>query len=776
MTGTTRLLPAVAAACALAAGASAAGQAPRQAARACASPPLSQAYVQRVEAALRARQDVWGNELLASKDGPTYEGAARYLNPLLRAKAAQGKPLTDSGAYYVAFSGQVGVDGSGSMALHIADGSQIVSQRSAGRKLTVGVGSAGRERFGSCLARLATPRLGGGYLPILETRYVDARGVRYVQESFATRIPATRSLVSFVRLTADGREADVGATTVRFTPSGPELDADGNRLRRGEDTYLVFGAGGAFDGSSVAFGLPAGEPRSVYLAWLNSPAPSNLLTLDEAAYEAAKRSLVRYWERRLDEGMAIAVPERRVRDAYRALLVQNLGLAWRYSAGNPYQQFSYPEGVDVAQVLGAHGFRNVSRAILVRSLGQEPTRYPNWKIAQKLVGSALYYRLFRDRPYVERATPVLRAYVAELGRQIAASSRGLLQRERFSSDIKDSVFGLHSQAVAWQGLRAMADVWTATGRAELAATARRHADRLERGLRAAVRDSQRRLGDGSLFVPARLLDGERPYGSVTEDRAGGYWNLVMPYAFASGLFAPGSPEAEGALRYMLLHGSRMLGLVRAGAYSLYGLTPRYPASGVNPVYGLNAARFLADGDRPDQLVLSLYGQLAAGMAPGTFVSGEGLSVAPLGRERYRSMYLPPNAASNASYVETVRLLLVHETRNRGGAPAGLRLAFATPRSWLAPGRRIAVRNAPTSFGELSFSIRVSEGSVRAVIDVPRRSRPRTLALRLRLPRGSRIAGVNLDGRRYVRFDPRTETIDLSRQSGHLELAVRVERR
>ena len=41
----------------------------------------------------------------------------------------------------------------------------------------------------------------------------------------------------------------------------------------------------------------------------------------------------------------------------RALLVQNLILTWRYSVGNPYQQFSFPEGVDVAQVMGEFGVR-----------------------------------------------------------------------------------------------------------------------------------------------------------------------------------------------------------------------------------------------------------------------------------------------------------------------------------------------------------------------------------------------------------------------------------
>jgi hypothetical protein len=723
--------------------------------------------------ALRSQEDVWGNELLASPSGPTYAGAARYLNPLLVAKAARGKRLTDSGAYYVPFSGQVGVDGSGSMALHVADGSQIVAQRAAGRALTVAVGTDGRERFGSCLVRLSSPRLFDGYLPILGTRYVDARGVRYVQESFATRIPETRSLVSFVRLRADTRNAGEGAAAVRFTSSISALAAEGNRLGRGDDIHLLFGAGGTIDGPSVVFKLPAEGIHTVYIAWLNSPAPTKPLTIDDRTYEAARESLIRYWDLRLGKGVAISVPERRVRDAYRSLLIQNLGLAWRYSSGNPYQQFSYPEGIDVAQVLSLHGFDDVSRAILVRSLGQKPTRYPNWKIGQKLVGSALYYRLHRDRSYVRRSTPALRSYMSELGRQITASPRGMLGRERFSSDIKDSVLGLHSQAVVWQGLNGIADMWRETGHASHAATARSLARQLERGLRRAVRDSQRRLPDGSLFIPARLLDGEQPYGLVTETRAGGYWNLVMPYAFASGLFPPGSPEAVGALKYMHQHGSRMLGLVRAGAYSIYGLEPVYPASGVNPVYGLNVARFLADNDRADQLVLSLYGQLAAGMAPGTFVSGEGLSVAPLGGEYYRSMYLPPNGASNGSFLESLRLMLLHETRDRTGAAVGIELAFATPRSWLQPGKQIVVRRSPTSFGPVSFSLRSADGSVRASIDLPSRSRPQTLALRLRLPGGNRITAVTVDGREHRRFDPRSSTIDLSGLSGHLDIIVRI---
>ena len=84
-------------------------------------------------------------------------------------------------------------------------------------------------------------------------------------------------------------------------------------------------------------------------------------------------------------------------------------------------------------------------------------------MGKRLVGSALHYRLTRDRAYIEGATPTLRRYVDELGRQIGSSGTGLLGRERYSSDIPDEVLGLHSQATVWQGLWAMSRVWAETG-------------------------------------------------------------------------------------------------------------------------------------------------------------------------------------------------------------------------------------------------------------------------------------------------------------------------
>jgi hypothetical protein len=90
------------------------GAAGRKASAATCRPrPLSSSYVQGVEKALLARQDVWGNALLRGPGGPTYERARRYLEPLLFAGAPRMRRLTDSGVYYLAFGQPRGPAGAG---------------------------------------------------------------------------------------------------------------------------------------------------------------------------------------------------------------------------------------------------------------------------------------------------------------------------------------------------------------------------------------------------------------------------------------------------------------------------------------------------------------------------------------------------------------------------------------------------------------------------------------------------------------------------------------
>src|SRR5436190_16136197 len=130
----------------------------------CTHAPVTPAYAGSVRRALFAKQDVWGNALIARPNGPTYGSVRRLLKPLLFARS-KTKALTTSGVYYLPFAQPLGVRGAHTVALHVADGSEILSQTAKGPRVKVFVGADGHERYGSCLARVTPARLADGFLP-----------------------------------------------------------------------------------------------------------------------------------------------------------------------------------------------------------------------------------------------------------------------------------------------------------------------------------------------------------------------------------------------------------------------------------------------------------------------------------------------------------------------------------------------------------------------------------------------------------------------------------
>ena len=100
--------------------------------------------LQPLESAVVAKRDVWGNDLIGRPNGPTYAAARRLLKPLLYARGWK-KSLTTSGLYYLPFAQPLGVRGATAVALHVADGSEILSQTATGPRLTVFVGRYGLE-------------------------------------------------------------------------------------------------------------------------------------------------------------------------------------------------------------------------------------------------------------------------------------------------------------------------------------------------------------------------------------------------------------------------------------------------------------------------------------------------------------------------------------------------------------------------------------------------------------------------------------------------------
>lgn len=756
-------------------------------------PTLSPEYKASVKTALDSGPDVWGQQVLSSPEGPTYGNVKDFLKPLmyLKAPVAQGK-ITDSEVYYLPFGVPEGLSGRGSIALHVADGSQIITDRVSYRNLTVSVGD-GTERYGSCLADLDGPGLYHGYLPGLEVGYTDAQGVRYHQESFATYLPGTEQVASYVRIDATGTNRGRHATIRLHDYCGDacQLSVDGNRLVKDGKTYLYFSPGATFDGTNLDYDLdlPDHRTRTVYLVRVNEAAPAPAVTADAAGHAAARARMASYWNGRLGQGATVDVPEPLVDDAMKNLLVQNLLSTWRYSLGNVYEAFYQPESSDTLEALGHLGFTDVYKSALTDLLPKSKgANRRNWEIGTKLYHAVDYYNLTGDPSLIEQNESAYVGYAEDLMAQNAADPNGLLERQQYSSDIKHDVYGLHQIGWAQRGIQDMAETWRALGRSDLADRYAPFAATLETNYQDAVRDSQVRMPDGSLFTAVDLLDGIQPWDPITATTLGGYYNLVAPHGFGTRAYPPGSQQAADTLSYLENHGSRLLGLLRARD------------SADDNVYEVEQEKFLADNatdeKNADQLVLSLYGKLANGMTRGTFVSGEAHNIGPIltkwptcrGKagcvppsiddgwtpdEYYRAMYLPPNSANNTSFLEALRQMLTHTVTDPLDNPTGLQLAYSTPRGWLAQGKSVRVANLPTEFGPLGYRIHsdIAHHRVTATVDVPSRDPIGTVSLRLRVPAGNQLAAVLVDGRIWPKFDAGGETVDLSGLTGRVQVTA-----
>jgi len=102
------------------------------------------------------------------------------------------------------------------------------------------------------------------------------------------------------------------------------------------------------------------------------------------------------------------------------------------------------------------------------------------------------------------------------------------------------------------------------------------------------------------------------------------------------------------------------------------------------------------------------------------------------------------------------------------------LARATPRAWLAQGRRIRVENSPTHFGGLDYEIvsDVDHGQITATVKLPSRKTPQEIMLRLRHPHAAPIKSVTINGQDSQAFDAARELVRLSQGTGKVAVTVR----
>ena len=737
-------------------------------------------YEAELNAALNAKRDVWGEGLIARPEGPTYENIVDYLRPMLWI----GDYVTTSGVYYLVFGRHESVTGGGDSALHVADGSEIISRHhKTGRRTMFFVGSDGSERYGTDLHRLNGPRLHQGYQPVLLTEYMDGDEVRWEQESFATHIPETDSLVSFVRITRLADPASGKPAKLRVRTALTDAVVEGNRIVSDGSSVLVFQPGAVFEPPFLTYTFPDGSREAtVFLVRLNQPAACKTFIPDARRFAAERDAVCRFWDEHLARGAAFEVPEKRVMDATRNLLIQNLFMTWRYSIGNAYESWYPQESGDALKMLGEYGFldeyRENLQVLLPRTFRGEDERVVEY--AHKLFYTVHCARLTADHTWLAANRPLVKRWLEGMRDVMTNDPQGLLGKTR-AGDIHTHCYYSNHQAIGWRGLRDMAALCADQGWNDEARAAAEAAGSLRAAFIKTFDATKVEMPDGTLFFPKVLKDSPAtPHDPITATRLGSYWNLSIGTTLKSGIFDPRGDTMRRTMDYMLLHGARLLGLTRFNYYPVpvgshrSGGLPGYSTSGADNVYGPGILDGLAELDEADQIVLSLYGKLAHGMTRDTFISGEGDSFGVVPGQYHRALYLPPSNTNNALFLKTLHDMLVFTHVGAEGRPEELLLAHFTPRGWLEHGKTIRVEGAPTMFGPVSFTLRsqLDDGVVEAEVVTPSRQPPKRLDLRLRVPVTHKLQSVEVNGRPHAQIDVASATISLSDLTGTVRVIAR----
>lgn len=242
-------------------------------------------------------------------------------------------------------------------------------------------------------------------------------------------------------------------------------------------------------------------------------------------------------------------------------------------------------------------------------------------------------------------------------------------------------------------------------------------------------------------------------GSPTDLRHGyGYDSTLGPFHLLKcEVIEPESPEVEWMLNYLEDRfflftplGSRVdLSQLSTDWFGLGGFEK------LQPYYVHYQDAYLQRDEIPNFL-RGFFTTLCSIAGPMTLTFQEELD------EEYGEGGEPHKTHEESWFFHQFRFMLVMEIKD------DLFLARGTPREWLQHGQRIAVNNAPSYFGPLSYSIQsyANEGKIEARVVPPNRSHPKALYLRLRHPEKAPIKQVTLNGRPWKRFDPEKEWIEI----------------
>ncbi len=697
---------------------------------------------------MASRTDLWGELAMRQPNGASCEFFAPLLPPLRYVNADFRFYPIVLGAPNAKVKARLIANGSG---VNLRGGSRAWNDNGTPVRFRVG---PDQFLFGGLLDRVTQPTLAEGWLPIAEIRYLHPSPMQpggnvplaqptprvpaeiYRLEAFAATEAALASNgVVFVKF--DLVQGTNGYIAVEADAARPLKLQNGHMLDDQGRVLALFDATWKWEAPRAVARLSPGTAAT--LAIPTRPLdPSSPLALTPATYSEQREACAGTWRSLLAQGMSVQTPEPYVNNAWRHLICQNFELISgdriHYSAGNQYDKLYVSEGSDAALALLVWGYETDVRRLLVPLFDFTRKDLECHQAGFKLNNLCRYYWQTRN-PAVVSELRLRWEKEAALLADSRTNEFGLCPKGQYCGDISTLVYSLTVNAKGWRALRDLSTLLANTGNSAEASRYAANAAEFKKAVLTAIVKSANRQTTPP-FVPVALYADEPAHDSITANRIGSYWNIVIGYVIGSGIFPAGSEEETWIPRYQEQHGGLCMGMLRAGG----GYTFWTSSARINPLYGTRYVLDTLRRDDPERALVSFYGMLAQGFTLNTFVSGEGCSLSaadPGGR----FLYCPPNSAANAHFLSILRHLLVQDCDlDDDGKPETLRLLFATPKRWLEDGQTVTVERAPTAFGPVSVRVqsRLSQGELTADLDLPQRNAPQQTFLRLRVPDGWRL--------------------------------------
>ena len=645
-----------------------------------------------------ADRDPAGTEILAMADEPGYAAVAARMPALARPREAVGVPHHRY---------EIGIDDDGT--IQLGDDTDLWEQ----------TGSTAAFEFGAPPVRLAElrcrKRLLGGYLPIVVSEGAREQ-VRYEQTVFgwSDGMSPDAPLWAYARLRIrnESERQYAGPVVLRLTSE----DRGGADL----GTHVVVEPSGSAD-VCARIPVPYESPASL----------TDVREFDERLDEAG-----RAWTETFGTSMRIETPEARVNDAYKAWLAYNAinvdkvngGYEPHDGAGFYEEIFGYSAALycHALDLWGRHAESEAILESLLQRVGPDGLFYVRYGLpdhGSMLLALCEHYRLSGREGWMrDNAQSVLRMcdwIIGLRGSSLESSEaqpaavRGLIRFAPYA-DFGDATYNFYGNAYCCIGLENAADVLAELEFAEeserLAAEAAAYRADILRAMDAAVIRK-----DGVRLLP--IEPGTQRLLASMKYKGGGYYGLVASMLLESEFLAPDDERARMLVEALENRAGLIMGMCEFDG----GVDHAYTYG-----YWLNCLR---RGDIR-RVLLGFYATLAYGMGRDTYCGVEVTQITT--GEPTPTM---PHLYSGTQQLRLLRQMLVCEDGD------DLLLCGAAPRRWFEHDSALNVMEAPTRFGTVCVRIRsaAGEGRVSAAIDLPERSMPQRIRIRLPHPEGRPIA-------------------------------------